>query len=467
MKNKLIFCQTKVNSSGIKRETRDGVEHIVITSYTLPPNVVMNRGLYPADEVERSFNSLERTLAPIEHPEVNGQYISASDPIAINNFYGGAWNENVEQIQDGRIKIDKVVNVQEAMKSEKGKRLLDRIGAIEDGSDSRSIHTSVGVFVEVDPLGEMETNEAGEEFDWVARNMVFDHDAILLDSIGAATPSKGVGIGVNKEKVDVEFFVNDADQEAVEFKTENLDNIPDNFLTNQEMSFSDIHDALFEQINLGVEDYDKRNWIVAVFDDSFVFETNSGEMFRSNYSIDVNGNLEINDSRLPVERVVEFRPLNPLNSEEATMRDQIIAELKKLGMTVNSDMSDAELLAKYSEATLSANQGDDKADETIQANKDLAEVVKTQAEQIESLSDKLAANEAKELDEKVKLIKANKKYSAISETALKAIHANNQEDFDAMHIDSIPSQGVGSTTDFSAESESAFKLNTEIDNLPE
>ncbi|MCK5613709.1 hypothetical protein KAR91_68225, partial [Candidatus Pacearchaeota archaeon] len=127
MKRKLIFCTTIVNASNIRRESRDGVEHIIITSFTLPPDIVMNRGLYPAEEVAKSFKTLERTLAPIEHPEVNGQFMSASDPFAINNFYGGAWNENVEKIEDGRIKVDKVINVQEALKSEKGKRLLDRV----------------------------------------------------------------------------------------------------------------------------------------------------------------------------------------------------------------------------------------------------------------------------------------------------------------------------------------------------
>ena len=196
-KKKLVFCSSKVNASNIKRESRDGVEHIIITSYTLPPDIVMNRGLYPAEEVTKSFATLERTLAPIEHPEVNGQFISAADPFAINNFYGGAWNEDVEQMEDGRIKINKVVNVQKALDSDKGKRLLDRVNAMEDGSDNRPMHTSVGVYLEIDPLGEAKTNAAGDEYDWIARNMFFDHDAILLDSVGAATPSKGVGIGVN------------------------------------------------------------------------------------------------------------------------------------------------------------------------------------------------------------------------------------------------------------------------------
>jgi len=48
---------------------------------------------------------------------------------------------------------------------------------------------------------------------------------------------------------------------------------------------------------------------------------------------------------------------------------------------------------------------------------------------------------------------------------LKAIHANSSEDFDTMYQESIPSFGVGSTTDLGEKSEITF--NTKIDDLPE
>jgi len=79
-KQKLIFCSQKVNKQSIRRENRRGVEHVIIPSFTLPPNIVMNGGLYPSDEVEKSFVSLNRTPVTIEHPELDGQYVSANDP---------------------------------------------------------------------------------------------------------------------------------------------------------------------------------------------------------------------------------------------------------------------------------------------------------------------------------------------------------------------------------------------------
>jgi hypothetical protein len=162
----------------------------------MPDNIVMNGGLYPAEEIAKSYQTLERTLAPVEHPIIDGQYLSANDPLAIHNFHAGAFNVNVKQV-NGRVSIEKHINVQEAMKSDRGLRLLDRINEIETSPSPRPIHTSVGVFLIPKKLDTPLTNAEGLEYSWVASDMTFDHDAILLDSVGAATPSQGVGLAVN------------------------------------------------------------------------------------------------------------------------------------------------------------------------------------------------------------------------------------------------------------------------------
>jgi len=146
----MIQCATVVDRNAVQRQNIDGVEHVVITSFTLPDNIVMNGGLYPAEEIDKSFESLERTLAPVEHPtDSSGNFISANDPFAIHNFHAGAFNTNVTK-EGNRIKIDKFVNVQEALKTERGKRLLDRVTELETNEKARPIHTSVGVFLLVE-----------------------------------------------------------------------------------------------------------------------------------------------------------------------------------------------------------------------------------------------------------------------------------------------------------------------------
>ena len=109
---KLIFCTQKVNRKHIRREPRKGVEHIILTSFTLPPNIVMNGGLYPSEEIDKSFESLNRTPVTVEHPMVDGVFVSANDPEIDFDFRFGAFNENARKHDDGRIILDKVINVQ-------------------------------------------------------------------------------------------------------------------------------------------------------------------------------------------------------------------------------------------------------------------------------------------------------------------------------------------------------------------
>lgn len=180
-----VNLKTKVNNAKIRREIRNGKEHIIVPSATLPDNVVMNGGLYPAEEIEKSYKSLERTPAPLGHPLVNGQYVSARDVDAINNFWVGAYNENVIR-KNGRVFLDKVIDVEVANSSDKGRELLDAI------NEGKPIHTSTGLLVNQEPV-------EGEDYKWIARNMDFDHDAILINEAGAAGPEQGVGMMVNSK----------------------------------------------------------------------------------------------------------------------------------------------------------------------------------------------------------------------------------------------------------------------------
>jgi hypothetical protein len=185
-----VNVRTAVNNAQIRRDKRNGKDVIIVPSATLPDDVVMNNIKYPADEIAKSFHTLDRTFAPFRHPMVNGQYVSAREPEAVNDFYIGAWNENVRR-ENGRVWLDKVIDVEVAGRTENGKRLLDAINKGEP------IHTSTGIFLEVDSA-----NEAG--YSYIAKNMYMDHDAILLDEEGAATPNQGVGMMVNgKQEITV------------------------------------------------------------------------------------------------------------------------------------------------------------------------------------------------------------------------------------------------------------------------
>lgn len=190
-----VNITTKVNSQSIRRETHNGREHLVLPSYTLPANVVMNGGLYTAEEIDAHYQGLEGTLAPLGHPQVNGEFVSAFSPEGLVVGFVGAWNRNVKK-SGNRIYLEKWVDVSKAEESSGGRELLERVAAIERGDDVPPIHTSVAAF-----LDQLEPNEqqraTGAE--WVAKIHSMDHDAILLHEVGAATPEQGVGLMVNAD----------------------------------------------------------------------------------------------------------------------------------------------------------------------------------------------------------------------------------------------------------------------------
>ena len=179
-----VNVTSRVNSKSIRRERRNGRDIIVVPSATLPDNIVMNGIRYPAEEIEKGYKSLEGTPAPLGHPNVDGAFVSASDPEGLVRGFVGAWNENVRR-ENGRVFLDKIIDVEFASQTTGGKAVIEAINKGEP------IHTSTGLYGITHPT----TNDA--EAKEYMTDMVFDHDAILLGEEGAATPEQGVGMLVN------------------------------------------------------------------------------------------------------------------------------------------------------------------------------------------------------------------------------------------------------------------------------
>lgn len=179
-----VNVATQVVASLVRTEQRNGRTVMVVPSKTLPDNIVMKGVMYPAVEIAKAFHTLEGTQAPFGHPMVDGQYVNALHPAALNACHIGAHNENVRQV-NGSVHLDKVIDVDVASRTEQGQAVLDAINKGEP------IHTSTGLTYEP------EVAPKGSDYHTIARNMVFDHDCILLGEPGAATPAQGVGMMVN------------------------------------------------------------------------------------------------------------------------------------------------------------------------------------------------------------------------------------------------------------------------------
>lgn len=427
----MLQCASNVNKNAVRREIIDGVEHIVISSYTMPDNIIMNGGMYPAEEIAKSFNSLERTLAPVEHPLDNdGNFISATDPQAIHNFHAGAFNVNVTR-DNGRVHIEKFINVQEAIKSDKGKRLLDRINELETNDNPRPIHTSTGVFLVPNILDKPITNADGNEYTWVASEMTFDHDAILLDNVGAAQPKDGVGMAVNSQ--------------GEECKIERFQiNMPDG------QSQSDVRDSINQKLN----DFLQRDvWIQDIFENVVIYENND-ILFSVPYSIDDDGIVTIMGIPLTVEREVSYTP--KINQKGDDMKEAILNALKEAEID-STGMDDTALLKAYDsiQANQSGEPGDEEEVEEGDNGEDIASVVANAlaplVEKIDGLESKINAGANDEHDKYAEIVGNSDKYAGLTVEACKALKT---EDLKTMAANCGSAVGIPLTTN--AGSDDAF-----------
>lgn len=414
MKRKFVQCSTLVNPNAVKRETIDGVEHIIVSSFTLPSDIVMNGVMYPADEIDKSFTGLNRTLAPVEHPsDKQGNFVSASDPMAIANFYAGAYNDNAERVGN-RVKVDKVINVIEARKSERGKRLLDRIEELETSNDPRPIHTSTGIFLELEELDQPTTNAEGQEYKLIARNMIFDHDAILLDSVGAAQPHQGVGMAVNRDgyKMEVETICGSQMNQSGLFCTSVMDQL---------------RPQVREALNVGD---DGRCFVKDVFDDVIVVDTASNGYFEIPYVVDDN-QARLSGAPIAVNRVISYQPKTNAKGDE-DMRDMIINALKAKGIKVEENATDGELLSVYNAnfaPTSNADDGNGDGGDSAEGDRNaiaqaVANGLKPLQHQVAALQSQLNTNADAETAVHIKTVVNSGKYPGLDEDVVKALPAD-------------------------------------------
>ena len=406
----MVQCRASVDSNAIRYETRGGVEHIILTSATLPDNIVMNDGLYPEEVVAASFETLERTHAPIEHPQIQGQYISATDPLA-DDFLVGAYNENVRK-KNGRIYLDKVIDVSKAVETDKGKRLLDRIQALKNNTNAEPIHTSVGVYLVQEPLDKPQVNAMGQKYSWIARDLVFDHDAILLDSEGAATPEQGVGIAVNKKGQELQVLQTNIDESNLNYS-----------------AIKALNDASIEFNAIESVDSDRvQFWL-------------KGQLYEAPFSE--------NDDGVSIQ--TEPQEVNAESDENLTinegdkMKALIINALQDAGITAEG-LSDEQLLEAHNQLVANKSKSDNTGDNLaeIVANA-VAEQIKGLTEQVEGLAAKNSIMQETELSNLAEIVA-------------------NSEKYPGMDVDSAKLLGVEKLRELAANCQTSFGVSPVINN---
>ncbi|BDK24571.1 DUF2213 domain-containing protein [Enterobacter hormaechei] len=429
-----------INASNISTTTINGQEHYVIRgAVPIVDDIVMNGGLYPAEEINNSYQTMERKLMPIGHPMVNGKYVSANDPQAVNDYYAGAWAQNVSKAND-KVVMDVYVNKAVADTKPDGKRLIQRLDDMISGNNADPIHVSTGLLLNKE-------QKAGEskqkKYSWVAHNMQFDHIAILLDEPGAGTPEEGVGMFVNADGQQADVETTSLIDAANSMK-DGWWNKTKFYLSNaSNYSFDEICAALRNKMSEGKpETY--YFWPEAVWPDRFIYEEN-GKYLQQKYLIDDDGKAELVGD--PVE-VVRKQPEYEIktNGENDPMKELIINALQAAGKPTEGK-SDAELMDAYNqmkadEAAAKKNgdgeidpaTGKPKKKEQATNNEEMPAWAKVLTEQVTALNSQINANSDKEKGEKRAAVKlamnmSDEEVADLDGKALDAMYAKCQTSF--------------------------------------
>lgn len=189
-----MTTKVTINSKTSKKyrtEYLNDREHLVTEMVSIVGDSVMNKGLYPLDEVKATYKQLHNLPAPNSHPMINGEPISAFHPLAVNAYNIGGFIRNPRM--DGKKVINEFwLDVEIANKIDDGKELVRRIENAEE------VGVSTGLTVDQEEVAD------SNEYEWIARNMQFDHVAILLNE-KAAGAHVGTKLQTNSERVLIGF----------------------------------------------------------------------------------------------------------------------------------------------------------------------------------------------------------------------------------------------------------------------
>ena len=361
MKRLQVNVLTTINSaSNISEQVIDGDMHYIIKNVVpLVDDVVMNGGMYPSDEIKKSYDGLNGNPAPYNHPMVDGAYVSAHNIRAVNQYHVGSWIENASH-DGGKVLVDLKVNKVIAGRSEKGRELLSRIEALMNSAEgAKPIHVSTGLLLNREAA---EGTSKGKKYTWIARNMEWDHLAILPPGVqGAGTPADGVGIFATNGE-DIERVVVNLEESAMTDESANKIKWWQraiNRLTGNQLSFTDITEQLRNIIKAEMQ-ADSWPYIVAVYDNYFGVEID-GTIYMQSYIVREDM-VELVGERVKAVYKTELEPVKTTQGEISMTNEELQAVLadalkpvRESLTAVNQKLADVEAQNKTLRDQLQAN----------------------------------------------------------------------------------------------------------------
>lgn len=337
MSRKRVHILSTVNAGAVSKA---GSTYTIRDVCGAVDGLVMNRMLYPAEQLAAGVGTLSGKPAPAGHPkDSEGRYISATNGDALLKAYAGAICRNARH-EGGRTLVDIEVNEAQARAHPDGLKLVERLDAAIAGTNSEPIHVSTGLFCEpITANGE----SGGKAYDRIATRISYDHLAFLLHEKGAGTPEQGVGMFLNAagqlEPVEeVEVNVEPQDKRgagALAWARQQLARLLGN---GSELSFDQITDGLYKGLPDGA-------WLREVFDRYAIWTDRDGKLWKQDYAVSSDGSVAWSGTAAEVRREVKYEPVT--NRQEGDpVKDKILAALNAAGIKTEG-LDDAALLVAY------------------------------------------------------------------------------------------------------------------------
>jgi len=302
--------------------------------YFIAPVVAMVEGvhngvLYTAEELAMFPMAWNGEPVTLDHPEKNGEKVSANSPDLIEKWeigrlYNFTFNDETKKLAgEVWIEVAKITKL--------APQVLTMI------KNGQQLEVSTGVYVE-EEMASGTWND--EEYESIARNMRPDHLALLPGSEGACNWNDGCGIRINKEKEgDPGVKTNEETKEEVNWLRklfQRASSAPARLLNQLTNELS--HDDLRTELRNVVREAEGNGvgiWVRDVYDDYFVYEKYAVEdgiesgpvkLYKRTYSVDSNEKVVIGDDSKEVTEETQYIEITtnekPIKTEVNTLDNE-------------------------------------------------------------------------------------------------------------------------------------------------
>ena len=324
MKRPNNFVTSQVKVADTREETLMGRKHLVVPVVALTEMVLQSSTsetpeLALAEEFGANPLSWNGRPIVVNHPELEGEKVSASLPDIVDKEKIG---EIYNTVLDGKkLKLEAWIDLERA--EGLGGVISETVEKLQSGEEI--IEVSTGLFSNVeDKSGKFN----GEDYSGVWRNIVPDHLAILSEATGACSIEDGCGAPRANAAAEPCPCPDDASKSLfAKVKDKwNMFRIAGTGMTN-EAKRNFLSTAIREKLGT------RWVWLMAVYEDTVVFETDDG-LFELSYSMSDSTVTFSDDEPTPVVAQVDFVPPLTVNEEgnlamdKDTFIDKLIANEK-------------------------------------------------------------------------------------------------------------------------------------------